>query len=611
MQSIRKKSFAAEQLARQKKKSPTTIAIIVLAVVIAVGAAGYALYVRFGEKEEPTEVVEPEQKQIKSIAVLPLKNMIGDPEQLYFTDGMHDALINNLSKIGALRVVSNTSVMQYRDNPKPIPEIARELGVDAVIEGSVFRAENQVRIIVQLIATNPERHLWSNEYTRELRNVMSLQNEVARAIASEIKIAITPEEEARLATARPVNTEAYDSYLRGNDYRKRSISEEDKQIAVSLYQKAIDLDPEFALAYAGLSIAHSRMYTFYYDRTQERLARAKEAADRALELEPVLPEAHLAMGIYYFIGYLDYDRALEQFTIARESQPNNSELLQSFALIQRHQGKFEQALANFKKASDLDPLNNNLNNLIALTLRDLRRYQEAESYYDRAILQAPDIDYFYSNKSFLYVRWEGNTEKARAVLGESPLNIDSAENPFINTFITLDVYDGNYQEALDRLNSKPEDIDGMGYYIPKTLRYALIYRYMNRKELAHAHYDSSRIILETKIKEQPEDHRSHSSLGIAYAGLGRKEEAIREGKLGVALHPVSKDAWRGIYRVEDLARIYVMVGEYDRAIEQLEFLLSKPGRMTVHLLRLDPIWAPLRDHPRFQKLLDTYDITDK
>ena len=199
----------------------------------------------------------------------------------------------------------------------------------------------------------------------------------------------------------------------------------------------------------------------------------------------------------------------------------------------------------------------------------------------------------------MHLRWEGSTEKARAVLEELPLNIDSKEKSFINTLITIDLYDGNYQEALDRLSLKSDDID----VIPKDLQYARIYRFMNKNDLAKAYCDSARIILEKKIQGNHEDDRFHSSLGIAYAGLGRKEEAIHEGKLGAEMLPVSKQAWKGLSRVEHLAYIYVIVGEYDKAIDKIEFLLSRPGFMTVHLLRLDPIWAPLREHPRFKRLL--------
>jgi len=325
--------------------------------------------------------------------------------------------------------------------------------------------------------------------------------------------------------------------------------------------------------------------------------------DKAFQINPELPEAHLALGYYYYRGYLDYDRALEQFAIAQKSQPNNSELLEFIGYVQRRQGKFEQGLASMEKASELDPLSIRLAGWLGSTFMQIRNYPEAERYFDRAISLAPDNPEYYSGKAMLYIRWEGNIEKARKVLEEAIKNIGLEEISFINTLVTLDLYDGNYQEALNRL-SFAEDIDGMSYYIPKTLRYALIYRYMNKKELAQAHYDSARVILESKIQEQPEDERFHSSLGIAYAGLGRKEEAIREGKLAIELYPISKHkAWKGLSRVEEMARIYVLVDEYDMAIDQLEFLLTNPGTMTVHLLRLDPIWAPLRGHPRFQRLL--------
>ncbi|MFB0555280.1 MAG: tetratricopeptide repeat protein, partial [Phycisphaerae bacterium] len=306
------------------------------------------------------------------------------------------------------------------------------------------------------------------------------------------------------------------------------------------------------------------------------------------------------LGFYHYWGHLDYDRALEQFAIARKSQPNNTEVLRGIGWVQRRQGKFEQALANLKKASDLDPRSNMLAWQVASTYRALRKYPEAERYYQQAILLAPDLSAPYDSKAWLYLLWEGSTEKARAVVEEG---IKSTEDPFINTLVTLDVYDGNYQEALDRLSLKSEDIDTIDHFIPNALRYAPIYGYMNKKELAKKYYDEARTILEAKKQQRPEDDRYHRSLGITYAGLGRKEDAIREGKLGVELSPVTKDAWVGQLRVGDLAQIYVMVGEFDAAIDQLEYLLSIPGPLSIPLLRLDPAWDPLRDHPRFKKLV--------
>jgi len=374
-----------------------------------------------------------------------------------------------------------------------------------------------------------------------------------------------------------------------------------------MYEKAVELDPKFALAYAQLSRAYVHMYWFNYDHSDARLATAKEAVDKALELDPDLPEVHLALGHYYYHGRLDYDRALEQFDIVREIQPHNSEVLSWIGYVQRRQGKFEQALVNIKKASELDPLSCHIAYEVAATFEPLRKYSEAERYYDRAISLAPDWPRPYAWKVQLYLLWEGKTEKAWAVLEEASQNIGSLEDRLIVLrSVLLDVFDGNYQEALAQLSSwKLEAFESHFYFIPKAQLYAQINGLMGNQQLEQAYYESARSILETKIQERPVDARLHSALGIAYAGLGRKEEAIREGQLAVEVLPVSKEAWRGLYRVEDLARIYVMVGEHDAAIDQLVFLLSIPGEMSVPLLQLDPVWGPLRNQPRFKKLIES------
>jgi serine/threonine-protein kinase len=445
--------------------------------------------------------------------------------------------------------------------------------------------------------------VWAQTYDDDMSEVFRLQSDLAERVAQALDITLLEPERRALASRPTENIEAYDYYLRGNEYRYRSFLESDKRIAIRMYEKAIKLDPMFALAHAKLSEVHVELYSGYHDHSEERLALAKQAVDRAFELNPNLPEVHLALGNYYYRGHLDYDRALEQFAIARESQPNNSELLSVIGFVQRRQGKFEQALANLKKASELNPLPIQVYH-VAITSMLLRKYTEAERYYERAISLAPDMSTGYNLKASLYLSWEGSTEKARAVLEKALENVKSTENPFIDLLVTLDVYDGNYQEALDRLSLKSEDIDNYFNFIPKALRCAIIYVYMNKNELAKKYYDEARSILESKIQEQPEDARFHSSLGIAYAGLGRKEDAIRESRLGVKLLPVTKDAWVGASRVEDLAHIYVMVGEFDAAIDKLEFLLANPGPMSIPLLRLDPAWDPLRDHRRFKKLVE-------
>jgi len=348
------------------------------------------------------------------------------------------------------------------------------------------------------------------------------------------------------------------------------------------------------------------MYWFYYDHSEERLAMAKQAVDKAFQLNPNLPEAHLALGHYYYQGHLDYDRALEQFAIARKSQPNNSQLLGFIGYVQRRQGKLEDALANLKRAYELDPLSRGLAENIATTYRLVREYPEAERYYNRAISLSPDLPQPYSGKGWLYVLWQGNTEKAWAVFEEARENARSLEHhDLVLRFVLLNLLERDYQEALTQLSSwKLEAVDTQLHFVPKAQLYAQIYGLLGNHQLEEDYYESASSSLEKKVEERPQDARLHSALGIAYAGLGRKQDALREGRLAVELLPVTKEAWRGTYRVEELARIYVMVGEYDLAIEQLEYLLSIPGELSIPLLRLDPAWEPLRDHPRFNRLLE-------
>jgi len=578
------------------------IAMIIGVVVIGIILSGVAL------KFLPKKEIQTSPKEIR-LVVLPFQNL-GSTEDEYFADGITDTITARLAVIRGLGVISRQSAMQYKDRERNTQQIAKELGVDYILEGTIQREQpsdptSSVRIIPQLIKASDDTHVWAHTYDNDMSEVFQVQSDLAERVAQALDITLLEPERRALASRPTENLEAYDYYLRGNEYFQRSLLESDFRIAIRMYEMAVELDPKFALAYAQLSRAHSFLYWFYYDRSDARLAMAKQAVDRALELDPDLPEVRLALGHYYYYGHLDYDRALEQFAIARKSQPTNSQLLEWIGYVQRRQGKFEQALANIKKASEIDPLIPRIAYEVALTFELLRKYPQAERYYDRAISLAPNWPMPYAWKAQLYLLWEGKTDKARAVLQEGLENIKSTENfEVVDWLVDIDMLDGNYQEALDRLSLKSEDVDNLNYFIPNAQRYALIYRYMNKNELAKKYYDEALSFLETKIREQPEDARFHSALGIAYAGLGRKEDAIREGELGVELLPVAKEAMRGQWRVEALAKIYVMVGEFDAAIDQLEFLLSRPAWMSISLLRLDPAWDPLRDHPRFKKLLE-------
>jgi len=324
-------------------------AILVVLVGLNVGGLRQRLFGRIG------------MPRIESLAVLPLENLSGDPNQEVFTNGMTEALITELYKIKALKkVISRTSVMQYKGTKKPVPQIARELGVDALIEGSALREGDAVRITVQLIHGATDAHLWANSFDREYKNILALHSDVARAIAQEVKVALTPEEVVSLTKAPVVNPEAYDYYLSGNHHLQRTELEEDIRVAIEMYEKAIQLDPSFAPAYAALSEAHARMWWMYYDRTKDRVDKAKAAADRALQLQPDLSETHRALGYYYYWCQLDYDRALLEFAIAQKAKPSDSRIALGIGAVLRRQGKMEQALANVKRAVALEPLSSDL-----------------------------------------------------------------------------------------------------------------------------------------------------------------------------------------------------------------------------------------------------------
>jgi len=549
-----------------------------------------------------------ETPRIESLAVLPLENLSGDPNQEVFTNGMTEALIAELSKIKALRkVISRTSSMQYKGAKKPIKQIASELDVDALIEGSALREGDTVRITVQLIHGGTDAHLWANSFDREYKNILALHSDVARAIAQEVKVALTPDEVASLTKAPVVNPEAYDYYLRGNDYLWRTEQEKDNRIGVQMYEKAVEIDPNFAPAHAALSEAHARMWWLYHDRTEERVAKAKAAAHRALQLQPDLSETHRALGYYYYWCQLDYDRALQELAIAQKTKPNDSLISAGIGYILRRQGKMEQSLASLKKSVELDPRSASLANNTALSCAWMRNDKETARYFDLAIQLAPDESIWYADTADRHLRLAGDCVKARSVIGAAQrLDLENDVHLAYRR-VLLNLYEGTFREAITRLSSESwEAFESQFRFVPRALLQAQIYGLLEQPALERSHYESARTILEARVQQRPDEATYHSSLGTAYAGLGRKQDAIREGQAGVNLMPVSRDAYQGPYRVEDLVRIYVMVGENEAAIGQLEYLMSIPADLGIGALRLDPACKPLRDHPRFQALIRRY-----
>ena len=582
------------------KKAPTPkpgknlIKYAIPASVVLLAAVLLAIFNPFQWLVTPDESPDPMR-----LAVLPFENL-GEPEDEYFADGITDEITSKLAIMPGLSVISRTSAKLYKNTGKGLREIGKELDADYILEGTIRwdkrGALEKVRITPQLIRVSDDVHLWAENYEREIEEIFAVQADIASQIAEALDITLLAPERQTL-DARPTgNIAAYQAYLRGLDLYGR-MQKEDDQLGIQMFELAVELDPEFALGYAALSQAHSIMVHFGWDRTEERISQARAAVDKALDLQPELPEAHLAFGYFYYWCHRDYGPALEELAIAERGLPNDSRVFVAIGLISRRQGKFEAAADRLKKAFELSPRAPNLPVEIGHIYRRLRRYEEAGHYFDLAISLAPDKLFLYTLKSGNYINWLGDLKRAREILEKMPGEGRGVQGNWLRQWFL----ERNYEAILDFVSSAPEPAVWLFWWAGDT------YRAMGNPELAHASYDSARVILEEELGA-PDDPWFHRSLGIAYAGIGRKEEAIREGKRAVELYPVSKDAFSGPGLVRSLAVIYVMVGEYDAALDEIEYLLSIPSTLSVPELRLDPDFDPLRGHPRFEALLEKYAI---
>ena len=524
---LKKQNQHPEEESKQKfedksvpQKNLKTKIIAGISILLPLIVLGYLFIPKLFKPSEPIE---------KSIAVLPFANLSNDPEQEYFSDGIVDAILDNLFKIGDLKVSSRTSSMSYKNTKLSLKEIAHELNVSTILDGSVQKIGNNVRITVQLIDTETDTYLWSDTYDREWEDIFEIQSDIAQRIAEELKTVLTPEEIKNIEKRPTENLEAYNYYLEGNYNYWRAVASGDNKTSIKLYEKAIGLDPEFALAYTGIAKCLLDQFWLYNNHTQNVILESKKAIDKAFKIDPDLPDAHLALGIYYYYGYLKYSEALEQFELILKDQPNNSEILMWIAAVYRRMGNLELAKSYFEQALDLDPRRSEVAEEVGETLDLLREYEKAEQYYNMSITLQPDWVFPYQFLSQMILRWDGNTKKAKEILENAARNNKSSisDSLVIQANVLIDIYDKNYDEALKEMSLLKYDvIQNQAYFRPKYLYYATIYGLMNRPELEHAYYDSARIFLENKIIDSPEDNRLYSSLGIAYAGLGLDEKAI-------------------------------------------------------------------------------------
>jgi len=577
-----------------------------MGLIFLVAIIGYFLFFSKSSIDPETSTTKK-----KMIVVLPFENL-GLSEDEYFADGLTEEITSKLSGLSGLGVIARQSAMQYKKTTKSVRQIGEELGVSYILQGTVrwekVTGNEHVRVTPQLIDVSEGTQIWSQGSEEILSSSFKLQSEIAESVVQALDIKLALSEKQTLGTDITTNAEAYDYYLRGITSFRKSYNESDFKIAEKMLLKAIELDPNFSRAYAVLSNVHSSTYFEYFDHTESRVLKAKQTAEKSLEIEPDLIEGHIAMGWYYYLCWLDYNNALTEFRYALRLQPDNAEAVGGIGYIYRRQGKFQEALDYLRKALEISPRDNTLNNSFAGTLILLRRYNQSEQYVQKTILLAPDWRESYTAKALLYLLWSGDIEKARSVLKQADqqnIRVETGYDIFCPIFI--EIAGANYEKAIQLIkNMKTGVCDYQFFYIPNDIFLAEIYGLTNNTKSKIAYYDSARVLLQSKLKEFPDDARMHSSLGIAYAGLGEKEKAIKEGERGVELLPISKEAWNGFYREMDLAKIYTKVGEYDLAIDKIDYLLSIPGELSVPYIQIDPVWRPLLHIPRFQKVLEKY-----
>jgi eukaryotic-like serine/threonine-protein kinase len=537
------------------------------------------------------------------IAVLPFQNLSAEGAHAYFAGGLHDELLTQLSKVAALKVISRTSVMGYSGTSKPLKQIASELGVGSVVEGSVQVAGERLRVTVQLIDAATDEHLWAERYDRTLDDAFAIQSEVAQQVVAEVGAALTSTEQAGLAAAPTANAEAYRLYLQGREYWTRpGYLRQNWEVAQQLYERALGLDPDFALARAALSQVHGAMYWWRYDPSVARAARQREEAEAALRLAPLLPQAHAAMGLSHYWGQRDYRRALDEFAIALKGLPNDAELWWRIGAVNRRVGNWNDLFAAFEMAGQLDPRSATLLMDLGNIYNRLHRYADAVGAFDRALSLAPDLQDAALQRGRTHVLWQGQLDTLRAAVNRVPIDPDLE----VPNRADLLLWERNAAGLLVLQAAHPDIIEVQDLFLPSILYSAWAHQLSGDHAAAHAAFDSARVRLDFALSELPDDWRVHAARGLALAGLGRRDEALREADWLKQSIVYREDAFDGPLLAEDRARILAQAGDAEAALDEIDRLLAGPSFLSVHTLRLDPRWDPIRDHRRFNALLEKH-----
>ncbi|HEX4631999.1 MAG TPA: hypothetical protein VH188_13660 [Chthoniobacterales bacterium] len=576
------------------RRRRNVVALVAIGIIVS-AAAGFFLLPRASARRID-----------KSIAVLPFENFSDDKENAYFADGIQDDILTNLSKIGDLKVISRTSVMPYRGAEKNVREIAKALGVSAILEGSVRKDGKRVRVNVQLINAENDEHIWSDVYDRDLTDVFAIQTDLAKKIADELQAKLSPTEKEQMTRKPTENGEAYLAFVQAHNLHQEVEDQSKLKQAEQLYERALQLDPKFALAAASYSRLESWLF-HTFEPTAEHREKSRSLAERALDLQPDLPEGHLARGFSIYYLERDFDRALSELALAQKGLPNEAEVYLAIGAIHRRQGKWAESDANLEKAVSLSPNETwPLQNLV-LNYQMQRKFDAANKTIDRALKLAPDSFSLWSVKAQLEISEKGTFEIAER--GVEKLRAKGMDD---ETRIHLDIglsqtrlLQRRYPEALQLAEGLKDEAlkNDSEALMGKYGTIGIAKKLMGDDAGAREALTKAKAYAEKWVGDAPNEAKRHDRLAEALAWLGEKDAAIAEAKRAMELLPESVDAFEGPLCTQSLAETYMVVGEYEKAIEIIDGLLARPTQVTVATLKLNPLWDPVRQDPRFIAML--------
>jgi TolB-like protein/class 3 adenylate cyclase len=610
-----------QRFGREAKPGKGRLALIAAAVIIIGAIAGAALFwSRRGAQALPGVAASPPPAAVnvatapeKSIAVLPFENLSRDPDNAFFADGVQDEILTDLSRIADLKVISRTSVMHYKSGvARNLREIGQQLGVANVVEGSVQRAGNRVRVNAQLVDTRSDRHLWAQTYDRDLADVFVIQSEIAKTIADQLQAKLSPAEKKAIERPPTSDIAAFDLYTRGRNLilRAGSIAATERATTlegIDLVNQAIARDPSFFDAYCQVAWAHDGLYMLGFDHTSARLAMADAAVEAAARLRPDAGETHLARAQNLYQGYLDYNGALAELELARRTLPNDWRVYFWTALIQRRQGRWEESIRNCERAISLDPRNFFALEQTAQSYHAIRRYTEETATYDRVLAFEPHDAVTKVARALVELHSKADTRPLHQVIDSIRVANPEATPSIADAWLLCALSERDAtatKNALIALGENPINLASTeNVRFNRPFFEGVIARLMTDDGKARLAFTTARTEQEKIVQAQPNYALPRCVLGLIDAGLGRKEEALREGRRAVELLPPEKDAFDGSATVKYLAMIAAWVGEKDLAFKELATAIRSTSGLTYGQLKLLPLWDPLRGDPRFEKIV--------